>query len=206
MAKYHLNTKTGDVRLCSAQRGQCPFGSADEHFSTAEEGRKFFEGQLGGQTFSSMDEGVEMRANSELAARFGKTVAEIQAAGRTVDELVLRDELVKYTGKPVAELPPVQQVIFLYGRGLYTRTEAIAKYIETTSTSRVTSDADSLPESWVKSVSYDDYYEGPNGLVAQKDEAGEWMILDSTNVTSSGEQTLKGRGATLAEAIASAGD
>lgn len=42
MAKYHLN-KNGDSGLCSAANGNCPFGSADEHYTSPEAARKAFE-------------------------------------------------------------------------------------------------------------------------------------------------------------------
>lgn len=42
MAKYHLN-KNGDSGLCSATKGNCPFGSDEAHYTSPEAARKAFE-------------------------------------------------------------------------------------------------------------------------------------------------------------------
>ncbi len=43
MTLFHLNPKTGEPGLCSAQSGRCPFGSLEEHFGSSQEARKAFE-------------------------------------------------------------------------------------------------------------------------------------------------------------------
>lgn len=48
MAKYHINTKTGEPGKCSATQGNCPFGGADEHFTSAEAAREAYEEKQGG--------------------------------------------------------------------------------------------------------------------------------------------------------------
>jgi hypothetical protein len=42
MAKYHLN-KNGDTGLCSAAKGNCPFGGDEDHFTSPEAARSAFE-------------------------------------------------------------------------------------------------------------------------------------------------------------------
>lgn len=37
MAKHHVNGNTGNVGICKAKKGGCPFGSEEEHYNTAEE-------------------------------------------------------------------------------------------------------------------------------------------------------------------------
>jgi len=45
MNRFHINSK-GDARKCSAKNGNCPFGSTEEHFATAEDARKAYEGSM----------------------------------------------------------------------------------------------------------------------------------------------------------------
>jgi hypothetical protein len=40
---YHVNTQTGEAGKCSATKGKCPFGSAEEHFTSAKAAREAFE-------------------------------------------------------------------------------------------------------------------------------------------------------------------
>lgn len=42
MKKYHVNSK-GEAGACSATKGRCPFGGENEHFTSAEAARSFFE-------------------------------------------------------------------------------------------------------------------------------------------------------------------
>lgn len=46
MAKYHINN-SGDVGECSARAGNCPFGGADEHYTSAEAARTAYESRQG---------------------------------------------------------------------------------------------------------------------------------------------------------------
>lgn len=43
MAKFHINPVGGDVGECSASLRECPFGSEEEHYPTAEAARKAYE-------------------------------------------------------------------------------------------------------------------------------------------------------------------
>jgi len=45
MAKYHLNSK-GEPGNCRAAKGNCPFGSDDQHFSTKEAARSAYEKEM----------------------------------------------------------------------------------------------------------------------------------------------------------------
>jgi len=47
MTLFHLNPATGEPGVCSAQSGRCPFGSPEEHFSSAAKARKSFEAANG---------------------------------------------------------------------------------------------------------------------------------------------------------------
>lgn len=46
---FHVNT-AGNAGECRAQKGGCPFGSADEHFATADQAREHFEKNMAGET------------------------------------------------------------------------------------------------------------------------------------------------------------
>lgn len=43
MAKFHINPKTGNASSCRATKGNCPFGSEDEHFKTREDAQAHYE-------------------------------------------------------------------------------------------------------------------------------------------------------------------
>lgn len=49
---FHVNT-AGNAGECRAQKGGCPFGSADEHFSTAEQAREHFEKNMAEKTIAT---------------------------------------------------------------------------------------------------------------------------------------------------------
>lgn len=40
---YHVNKSTGEAGKCKAEKGKCPFGGADEHFTSPEAARSFYE-------------------------------------------------------------------------------------------------------------------------------------------------------------------
>lgn len=50
--KYHVNNN-GEAGLCSATKGKCPFGSAAEHFTSADAARSAFEKTQDGGLASS---------------------------------------------------------------------------------------------------------------------------------------------------------
>lgn len=52
MANYHINGR-GEPRSCSARPGNCPFGSVDDHYSSAEEAMSAFESKMADATFVS---------------------------------------------------------------------------------------------------------------------------------------------------------
>lgn len=45
MARYHVNSKTGNPNQCRAKEGNCPFGSPAEHYGTKEAAREAYEAQ-----------------------------------------------------------------------------------------------------------------------------------------------------------------
>lgn len=49
MNEYHINWK-GEPGICSASQGNCPFGSADDHFPSPEAARKAYEAQMSNLT------------------------------------------------------------------------------------------------------------------------------------------------------------
>lgn len=49
---FHVNT-AGNAGECRAQKGGCPFGSADEHFATAGEARDNFEKNMATETLTA---------------------------------------------------------------------------------------------------------------------------------------------------------
>lgn len=53
---FHINPETGDVGTCRARQGKCPYGTLDEHFTTAEAARAHFENQ---QTSKPQIKGTE---------------------------------------------------------------------------------------------------------------------------------------------------
>jgi len=44
--KFHINPRTGNPSACKANKGNCPFGGADEHFSDKNLAQKYFENVL----------------------------------------------------------------------------------------------------------------------------------------------------------------
>ena len=84
MAKYHINPKTGNPGVCRAQEGKCPFGAADEHYSSPQEARLAYE-KLMGQTVldpevynRNLDYALEL---ARLARRDGFTFPNHGASG-----------------------------------------------------------------------------------------------------------------------------
>lgn len=46
---YHINSK-GEAGVCRATKGNCPFGSQDEHYTNADDARQAFEAKMTGET------------------------------------------------------------------------------------------------------------------------------------------------------------
>lgn len=58
MTKYHVNEK-GEPGVCNAREGNCPFASDENHFSTKDDARKFYEDfQSRGTRYISMNRGT----------------------------------------------------------------------------------------------------------------------------------------------------
>jgi hypothetical protein len=55
---YHVNPETGATGKCSATKGGCPFGSTDEHFTSAEAARAAFESSQ--KTFSGVSKSADL--------------------------------------------------------------------------------------------------------------------------------------------------
>lgn len=53
MAKFHINPATGKPGACSAQEGNCPFGSDAPHFATAAEAQSAYEKQMASATLAT---------------------------------------------------------------------------------------------------------------------------------------------------------
>lgn len=43
---YHVNKETGETGKCSAVKGKCPFGGSDEHFTSEDAARYYYEGLM----------------------------------------------------------------------------------------------------------------------------------------------------------------
>lgn len=52
MAKFHINPSTGNPGECSATVKDCPYGSADEHYGSAEEARAAYEVMMSPQALT----------------------------------------------------------------------------------------------------------------------------------------------------------
>lgn len=52
MAKYHINRKDGNVGLCRAENGKCPFGGEDQHYESMMYAASVFEREMDTETFT----------------------------------------------------------------------------------------------------------------------------------------------------------
>lgn len=66
MAKYHI-TKKGEAGLCTAAAGNCPLGSADNHFKTPEEATAAFEKSMEGSVLAPAAKKRPLKELNELA-------------------------------------------------------------------------------------------------------------------------------------------
>ena len=48
MARYHINPKTGNPGICTANAGRCPYGGEEEHYGSADVARSAFESGMNG--------------------------------------------------------------------------------------------------------------------------------------------------------------
>lgn len=77
--RYHVNPTSGSAGKCKAEKGQCPFGGEDEHFTSMAAARKAFEAK--NSTF-----GVEAEADE----------VDIQDKVDSLENKVVRDENIDY--------------------------------------------------------------------------------------------------------------
>lgn len=52
--RYHVNPETGDAGKCSANKGNCPFGGENEHYTSSEAARAAFEAKQDSQVFAKL--------------------------------------------------------------------------------------------------------------------------------------------------------
>lgn len=54
MAKFHINSKTGEPGLCRAVGEGCPFGGTDEHYTSKEAAQKAYENLMEKESLNSV--------------------------------------------------------------------------------------------------------------------------------------------------------
>ncbi len=94
MAKFHVNNK-GEAGLCSAIKGNCPFGSDESHFDTIQAARAHYEQVQIQVTVSKLTKTGPQRPSLKLRsiaaagnASDRTTVAGVITAGRSYEELI----------------------------------------------------------------------------------------------------------------------
>lgn len=65
MAKFHVNPNTGNSGTCKSAKGKCPFGSEDEHFSSAEAASSAAE-KLMAETYSAVNTAYRKKDTAAL--------------------------------------------------------------------------------------------------------------------------------------------
>jgi len=65
MSKFHINDK-GNVSKCNATKGQCPFGSDDQHYSTSNEAYVAFEKGMHDNILSSQKKEITEEGKYQL--------------------------------------------------------------------------------------------------------------------------------------------
>lgn len=60
MKQIHVNNKTGEVGVCGAEKGQCPFGDASQHFSSAKGAREHYEKTMSEREVAHNESRVEL--------------------------------------------------------------------------------------------------------------------------------------------------
>lgn len=106
MAKFHINPKTGEPGKCSADNGNCPFGSADQHYTSIDAARAAFEENNSTFPLSLKEMNAQAKATADPAI-----IKQLISAGsdRTLGNLaknpnlVTKDaeEMLKRTTNPV---------------------------------------------------------------------------------------------------------
>ena len=59
--KYHISPTTGRPNICSAAKGNCPYGGDEEHFSSKEKARAAYEKKMSGKTLVSHGKASESK-------------------------------------------------------------------------------------------------------------------------------------------------
>lgn len=54
MAKVHINREDGTVGFCRAEKGQCPFGGDDQHYTSMTKAAAVFEKEMESELFKSL--------------------------------------------------------------------------------------------------------------------------------------------------------
>ncbi len=65
MNRYHINPATGEVGLCKASKGNCPFGGAENHYYSKALARQAYEEKMAPQSFSGKSSVPEVDAETE---------------------------------------------------------------------------------------------------------------------------------------------
>lgn len=65
MAKFHVNPNTGNSGTCKSAKGKCPFGSEDEHFSSADAASEAAE-KLMAEQYSAVNAAYRKKDTSAL--------------------------------------------------------------------------------------------------------------------------------------------
>lgn len=84
---FHVNA-AGNAGECRAQKGGCPFGSADEHFATAGEARDNFEKNMAHETVASVKAAPRFNVSGSFATGEIK-VKPLPNAMRTGEKITL---------------------------------------------------------------------------------------------------------------------
>lgn len=94
MARYHINSK-GEVGICRAHKGACPFGGDDNHFPTAELARAAYEEEQGNSWGTSTEAGNTLSPASPFEA-------DGNAHGHSSSTLSLKDlnQVIKTSSDP----------------------------------------------------------------------------------------------------------
>lgn len=80
MATFHVNPDTGEAGKCSANNGKCPFGSADEHFTSLDAATKASESLLGDQFSDAPLKKTRVVVSREVTADLIKELYDVSEA------------------------------------------------------------------------------------------------------------------------------
>lgn len=88
---YHVNPESGNVSLCKATKGGCPFGGAEEHFGSKREAQALYEAKQQGSFFPkiTLDEDGFLSEQSEKLVTVRGVSCHRCGRGITVKEMRL---------------------------------------------------------------------------------------------------------------------